>query len=74
MIIEEKDAENKTVRNYYEVDWDNCVEVLSSDANPENTLLDISKCRQEKGYDISHDCQNGVQDITKCMEGKRRNL
>ena len=54
---------------YTTVDWDNCTTLVSFSENPEDTILDISKCRGEKGYDMSHDCQDGIQDISKCMEG-----
>ena len=52
------------------VDWDSCIEEVSFDSNPEDTILDISKCKNSSGYDISHDCKDGAMDLTKCMEGR----
>lgn len=67
-VIKMEGPRNKT-QNYYEVDWDNCIEMVSFSENPEDTILDISKCKNETGYDLAHDCHDGVQDISKCMEG-----
>ena len=52
------------------VDWESCIEEVSFSSNPEDTILDISKCKNASGYDISHDCKDGAMDLTKCMEGK----
>ena len=51
------------------VHWDNCTKILNDNENPENRMLDISECRNETGYDKSHDCLDGIQDISKCMGG-----
>ena len=57
-------------RKFETVDWDSCIEEVSFSSNPEDTILDISKCKNSTGYDISHDCKDGAMDLTKCMEGK----
>ena len=65
-----KDTDRKQSQTLKTVDWDECTEVVKFRANPEDTILNISKCRDEEGYDMFHDCHDGVQDISKCMEGK----
>ena len=58
------------LRNKFEtVDWESCIEEVSFSPNPEDTILDISKCKNATGYDISHDCKDGAMDLTKCMAG-----
>ena len=57
-------------KNKFEtVDWESCIEEVSFSPNPEDTILDISKCKNATGYDISHDCKDGAMDLTKCMAG-----
>ena len=55
---------------YNVVDWDSCVEYVSFEGNPEDSTINITKCKEQKGYDLSHDCKDGMLDISKCMEGK----
>ena len=50
-----------------EVDWDNCTVEETSNPNPEDTILDISSC--QANFTAASECMDGVQDITKCMEG-----
>lgn len=52
-----------------QVPWDKCTKLKSDSPNPEKRLLDISRCRKSNGYDRSHDCIDGVMDISKCTEG-----
>ena len=59
-----------------EVDWDSCVKI-ENDAikpNPEDTFIDISACKEDPAYDESHDCYDGIMDISKCMEGSILNF
>ena len=51
------------------VPWNRCTKIKSDSLNPEMRILDISRCRESKGYDRSHDCIDGVMDISKCTEG-----
>lgn len=60
----------KDKQTLHEVDWDSCVEYVTFEENPEDSIIDISKCKEQKGYDLSHDCKDGMLDISKCMEGK----
>ena len=53
------------------VDWDNCVVEKKPDPNPEDTILDISKCKDDANYSAAFECADGMMDITKCMEGNR---
>ena len=71
-VIEAKEDSN--IRSgedleYHVVDWDSCVEYVSFKENPEDSTINITKCKEQKGYDWSHDCKDGIQDISKCMEG-----
>ena len=52
-----------------QVPWDKCTKLISDNPDPEQRVLDISRCRKSKGYDRSHDCLDGVMDISKCTEG-----
>ena len=72
--IELDEFGNKT-SNYYTVDWDNCTKMVSFESNPEDTIIDISDCKGDpedktSGYDMSHDCRDGIQDISRCMGGR----
>ena len=53
------------------VDWDNCTDIVSFGPGPEDTVLNITRCKEEPGYDWSHDCNDGVMDLSKCMEGNQ---
>ena len=53
----------------HKVPWNMCTKIKNNDPNPENRMLDISVCKKQKGYDVSHDCLDGILDISKCMEG-----
>ena len=61
-------------QHYYEVDWDSCVEYVTFAENPEDSLINITKCKEQPGYDWSHDYKDGMLDISKCMEGNITNL
>lgn len=54
-----------------QVKWDECTKLNGTRASsPENTILDISECKNDKTrYDDSHDCLDGIMDISRCMEG-----
>ena len=70
-IDQHNETTDKTA-TYYSVDWDSCTEMVSFASSPEDTILDISKCKGEdvtSGYDMSHDCRDGIQDISRCMGG-----
>ena len=56
------------------MDWDNCVEYVSYNENPEETKINITNCKTHPYYDWTHDCRDGILDITKCMEGNTSNL
>ena len=65
----QKGVWDKSTSELLTVNWDECTDIVSFGATPEDTELDISRCKEEPGYDWSHDCNDGVMDITKCMEG-----
>lgn len=56
-------------QEYHTVDWDACVEYESFQENPEDSKINIEACKNQTGYDRSHDCKAGILDISKCMEG-----
>ena len=73
IVVEtDEDSRNKTTM-YYKVDWDTCTKMVSFNANPEDTIIDISDCKGEditSGYDMNHHCRDGILDISKCMGGR----
>ena len=74
-IVEKSTMEDGTVKQtLHTVDWDSCVKYVSFNENPEDSVIDISACKLEKGYDVSHDCKDGILDISKCMEGNNLEL
>jgi len=63
------------IKHYHKADWTSCVKYPNeitydtTKPNPEDTIIDISDCKNETWYDMSHDCLDGIMDISKCMEG-----
>ena len=74
-VIKEKESsrEKSEGLEYIQVDGDSCVEYVSFEETPEDSKINITKCKEQKGYDLSHDCKDGMLDISKCMEGGTTN-
>ena len=49
------------------------MEYVSFHENPEETKINITNCTTHAYYDWSHDCKDGILDLTKCMEGNTTN-